>query len=55
MTYPRAAARVASTWAFAVVTLPLLLAYLWPLWDPRNQTLHDKMARDDRRPRTHAN
>jgi uncharacterized RDD family membrane protein YckC len=24
--------------------LPLLLAYLWPLWDKRNQTLYDKMA-----------
>jgi uncharacterized RDD family membrane protein YckC len=44
VTYPRAAARVASTWVLAVFTLPLLLAYLWPLWDPRNQTLYDKMA-----------
>jgi uncharacterized RDD family membrane protein YckC len=24
--------------------LPLLLAYLWPIWDRRNQTLYDKMA-----------
>lgn len=24
--------------------IPLLLDYLWPLWDPRNQTLHDKIA-----------
>jgi uncharacterized RDD family membrane protein YckC len=23
---------------------PILLAYLWPLWDRRNQTLYDKMA-----------
>jgi uncharacterized RDD family membrane protein YckC len=25
-------------------SLPLLISYLWPLWDSRNQTLHDKMA-----------
>ena len=25
--------------------LPLLLDELWPLWDKRNQTLHDKAAR----------
>jgi uncharacterized RDD family membrane protein YckC len=25
-------------------SLPLLLSYLWPLWDQRNQTLHDKMV-----------
>ena len=24
--------------------LPLVLAYLWPLWDKRNQTLDDKMV-----------
>ena len=44
VTYSRAAARVASIWVLAILTLPLLLAYLWPLWDPRNQTLYDKMA-----------
>jgi hypothetical protein len=22
----------------------LLLAYLWPLWDKRNQTLYDKIV-----------
>ena len=21
-----------------------LINYLWPLWDPRNQALHDKMC-----------
>jgi uncharacterized RDD family membrane protein YckC len=29
-------------WAFALVAL---LDYLWPLWDRRNQALHDKVAR----------
>ena len=24
--------------------LPAILDFLWPLWDPRNQTLHDKVA-----------
>jgi uncharacterized RDD family membrane protein YckC len=28
----------------SIVTIPILLSYLWPLWDTRNQTLHDKMA-----------
>jgi uncharacterized RDD family membrane protein YckC len=36
--------RVASIWLLSIFTLPLLLAYLWPLWDARNQTLYDKMA-----------
>lgn len=26
-------------------TLPLLLGYLWMLWDPEKQTWHDKLAR----------
>jgi uncharacterized RDD family membrane protein YckC len=25
-------------------SLPLLVDYLWPLWDSQNQTLHDKIA-----------
>jgi len=25
--------------------LLLLLDYLWPLWDDKNQALHDKLAR----------
>jgi uncharacterized RDD family membrane protein YckC len=28
----------------ALLVIPLVVAYLWPLWDKRNQTLHDKMA-----------
>jgi len=27
-----------------LIGLPILLDYLWPLWDDRNQALHDKMA-----------
>lgn len=42
--YARAAGRVASAWLLGIFALPLLLAYLWPLWDKRNQTLYDKMA-----------
>jgi uncharacterized RDD family membrane protein YckC len=30
--------------AFGIFYLPLLVDYLWPLWDRRNQTLHDKVA-----------
>jgi hypothetical protein len=29
---------------FALFTLPLILDYLFPLWDGKNQTLHDKVA-----------
>ena len=43
--YLRALVRVASIWVLAFFFLPLVLAYLWPLWDRRNQTLYDKMAR----------
>ncbi len=28
----------------SLFTVPLLISYLWPLWDDRNQALHDKMA-----------
>jgi uncharacterized RDD family membrane protein YckC len=30
------------SWIFSVL---LLLNYLWPLWDDKNQALHDKAAR----------
>jgi uncharacterized RDD family membrane protein YckC len=40
----RALGRVASAFLLGILTLPILLSYLWPLWDQRNQTLHDKMA-----------
>jgi uncharacterized RDD family membrane protein YckC len=41
----RGLARAASTgalWYLAVI--PWILDGLWPLWDPRRQTLHDKVA-----------
>jgi len=42
--YARSCGRVASAWVLGVFVFPLLLAYLWPLWDKRNQTLYDKMV-----------
>jgi len=42
--YARALGRVASVLFLSFCSLPLLVSYLWPLWDRRNQTLHDKMA-----------
>ena len=42
--YARACGRVASAWVLGLFILPLLLAYLWPLSDKRNQTLYDKMV-----------
>jgi uncharacterized RDD family membrane protein YckC len=44
VSYLRSLGRVASTWLLGFLFLPILLAYLWPLWDARNQTLYDKMA-----------
>ena len=49
VSYPRALGRASSLWVFWIfgsllLGLPLLLAYLWPLWNSRNQTLHDKIA-----------
>jgi uncharacterized RDD family membrane protein YckC len=44
VSYGRALGRAASTWLLGVFVFPILLAYLWPLWDRRNQTLYDKMA-----------
>ena len=43
--YGRAAGRYAITFVFSFfwfLVIPILLDYLWPLWDERNQTLHDK-------------
>jgi uncharacterized RDD family membrane protein YckC len=44
VSYLRALGRAASTWILGLLFFPILLAYLWPLWDRRNQTLYDKMA-----------
>jgi uncharacterized RDD family membrane protein YckC len=42
--YARALGRAASVWLLGLFVIPLFLAYLWPLWDRRNQTIYDKMA-----------
>jgi uncharacterized RDD family membrane protein YckC len=44
--YARAFTRWLSTAALsALFTVPTIVDHLWPLRDPRNQTLHDKLAR----------
>ena len=42
--YGRAFGRYAITFVFSLFILPLLLDYLWPLWDLKNQALHDKVV-----------
>jgi uncharacterized RDD family membrane protein YckC len=43
--YGRALGRWAIGFVFAILLyVPLILDYLWPLWDARNQALHDKVA-----------
>ena len=42
--YGPATGRYLITVAFGFFTIPLILDYLWPLWDQRNQSLHDKVA-----------
>jgi uncharacterized RDD family membrane protein YckC len=42
--YGRAFGRYAITFLFAIFALPILLDYLWPLWDAENQALHDKVV-----------
>ena len=42
--YGRAFGRYAITVVFGLFILPLLLDYLWPLWDRKNQALHDKVV-----------
>lgn len=44
VSYLRSLGRAASVWLMGILLLPLFLAYLWPLWDRRNQTIYDKMA-----------
>jgi len=44
--YPRAFTRWLSTATLrALFWVPSVVDHLWPLRDPRNQTLHDKLAR----------
>jgi uncharacterized RDD family membrane protein YckC len=44
----RSLGRAAAAFVFVslggIILIPLLLDLLWPLWDKRNQTLHDKVA-----------
>ena len=42
--YGSAFGRYAITFLFGLFVLPVVLDYLWPLWDRRNQALHDKVA-----------
>jgi uncharacterized RDD family membrane protein YckC len=43
--YGRAFGRYAITFVFSLFFfIPLLLDYLWPLWDRKNQALHDKVV-----------
>ena len=42
--YGRAFGRYAITVVFSLFLIPLLLDYLWPLWDTKHQALHDKVV-----------
>ncbi len=42
--YGRAFGRYAISFVFGIFVIPSLLDYLWPLWDQKNQTLHDKVV-----------
>jgi uncharacterized RDD family membrane protein YckC len=42
--YGRAFGRYAIIFVLALFILPILLDYLWPLWDRKNQALHDKVV-----------
>ncbi len=42
--YGSAFGRYAMTFVFGLFTIPLILDYLFPLWDSRKQSLHDKVV-----------
>ena len=42
--YGRAFGRYGIIVIFGIVLLPLLLDYLWPLWDEKHQAWHDKVV-----------
>jgi uncharacterized RDD family membrane protein YckC len=42
--YGASAGRYLITFVFGIFYIPALIDYLWPLWDSRNQALHDKVA-----------
>ncbi|HWE55479.1 MAG TPA: RDD family protein [Acidimicrobiales bacterium] len=44
--YPMALWRAVFEWVLAVLLfIPWVIDILWPIWDPQNQTLHDKVSR----------
>jgi uncharacterized RDD family membrane protein YckC len=44
ISYGSAFGRYAIVFVFGIFWIPLLLDYLFPLWDSQNQSLHDKVA-----------
>jgi len=42
--FGRGLARYAFSFALGIFVLPILIDYLWPLWDDRHQSLHDKVV-----------
>jgi uncharacterized RDD family membrane protein YckC len=42
--YGRAFGRYGIQLLLGILVLPLLADYLWPLWDAKNQSLHDKVV-----------
>lgn len=44
ISYGRAFGRYGITVVFSFVFIPWVLDYLWPLWDSKNQSLHDKVV-----------
>jgi uncharacterized RDD family membrane protein YckC len=42
--YGRAFGRYALMFVFGLFFVPILLDFLWPLWDDKNQALHDKVV-----------
>jgi uncharacterized RDD family membrane protein YckC len=43
--YGRAFGRWLMAWLAGWLVVPAVVDYLWPIWDERKQTLHDKIAR----------
>jgi uncharacterized RDD family membrane protein YckC len=42
--FGRGLARYAFSFALGIFVVPILIDYLWPLWDERHQALHDKVV-----------
>ena len=42
--FGRSFGRYGIQFLFGIVVVPLLADYLWPLWDAKNQALHDKVV-----------